>query len=716
VIRSLLIYIFYSLFWFSLCSQSNEIDTLKEAIIEDIVVVTATRSAQTVKELPGSIQIITKKMIQQSGSQVLTDILQQQADLVLANNPVGQALQGFPNPFGSGIQLQGLDPAYTLIMVDGEPLIGRNAGVLNLGRIPIGNIQQIEIVKGPATSLYGSDALAGVINIITERPTKNQGNFQLYRASNNTWGLTGGGTIMSEKTSVQLFGNRFSSSGYDLQSEIYGQTIDPSINLNFQGKVIHKPNKKTELITSLRFYEQQQENNYLINEANQSSAVRGRNNELDWSNNTQLSYQLNENVNLIQRFYINGFQAKSNAFIDRTGDLYDETFASQRMVKPEFQIEIGKNRKGKWISGAGYIDEVIESYRYTESRRLSSFYVFSQKEWLVNPNWTLTTGIRIDDHSLFQTVANPKVATAYKVNDKLNLSFSVGNGFKTPDFRQQFLSFNNSLVGYSLLGAGELNSGLAKLQDQGLISRDLNIGNYQNSVLLPERSVGYNLNVIYKPIKGFTLNVGLFRNDIRNLIERYNLPFTKSNGQSVFSYKNLNQIYTQGFETSVQYAFNKNISAQIGFKYLDSGDKDVINNIKNDKVFARDPQTYETYYVRLQDYGGLFNRNRNTGSLQLNYISNDQSFSSNLRAIYRSRFGFADVNGNAILDDDREYGPSFTSIHLTFTKNFSNGISFQGGIDNLTDYINPIQMPHLPGRTYFFGMSYMFEAKSKTNH
>ncbi len=118
------------------------------------VVVTASRTEKSIGDIPVPIQVISKKSILQTGSQELIDILQQQTGLVLADNPPGQALQGYPNPFGSGIQLQGLDPAYTLILLDGEPLTGRNAGILNLGRIAVGNIHQIEIVKGRYQPLW----------------------------------------------------------------------------------------------------------------------------------------------------------------------------------------------------------------------------------------------------------------------------------------------------------------------------------------------------------------------------------------------------------------------------------------------------------------------------------------------------------------------------------------------------------------------------------
>ena len=205
----------------------NKLKTIEE------VIVTITRTEKSIGDIPVPIQVISKKFIQQTGSQKLIDILQQQTGLVLADNPLGQALQGYPNPFGSGIQLQGLDPAYTLILIDGEPLTGRNAGILNLGRIAVGNIQQIEIIKGPATSLYGSDALAGVINIITEKPKYNIASLQLNHASNNTWGITANQSIKKNRTGLQLFANRYSSSGYDLDKTIYGKTVDPYRNYSF---------------------------------------------------------------------------------------------------------------------------------------------------------------------------------------------------------------------------------------------------------------------------------------------------------------------------------------------------------------------------------------------------------------------------------------------------------------------------------------------------
>ena len=104
------------------------------------------------------VQLISKIDIQQSNSLRLSDILNEQSGLIT-----------IPDFGGGEGTIAGLDSIY-VVMIDGVPFIGRLAGTLDLNRITVGNIKQIEIVKGASSSLYGSEALGGVINIITENP------------------------------------------------------------------------------------------------------------------------------------------------------------------------------------------------------------------------------------------------------------------------------------------------------------------------------------------------------------------------------------------------------------------------------------------------------------------------------------------------------------------------------------------------------------------
>ncbi len=685
-------------------AQKSNGDTSAKNLNE--IVVTATRTEKSLGTIPVPIQIISKKFIQQSGSQKLIDILQMQTGLVLADNPLGQALQGYPNPFGSGIQLQGLDPAYTLILMDGEPLTGRNAGILNLGRIAVGNIQQIEIVKGPATSLYGSDALAGVINIITEKPKYNSNSVEVHHATNNTWNITSSNTIKKQHTSYQFFANRFSSSGYDLDKSIYGKTSDPYFNYSFAVKCFFELNPSTSLQSTARLFTQKQYNNYLVYPNNQPDTVDGSTRETDWGINNQLSHSFNKKVKLFTRLFVTGYQNNADVYLQKDNSLYDKAYLHQFLLKPEVQIEIGDKRNQKFIAGTGYNFETIDANRYSSEKKLNAVYVFAQKEWLLKNKLNITAGARFDKHNLYKAQFNPKIAIAYSTSRRLTLMASVGAGFKAPDFRQQFLNFSNSLIGYSLLGASELANGLTLLKQQGQISNEIDITPYLgNNTLSPEKSVGINIGVRYLSQKNTTVTGNIFRNDINNLIDRFDLPFTKINNQSIFSYKNINKVFTQGFDINIDQQILPELSVHAGYQYLDAKDKDVINKIKNRQIVKRDPVTLESSYTTMRDYGGLFNRSKHTANLQFAYTSKKNKFNISIRANYHGRFGYSDINGSGILDDDREYVKAYTMLNATVSKQLLPGLEIQIGSDNILDHTDKIKLPNLFGRTYFINCS-----------
>jgi len=690
----------------------NDTTTIKE------IVVTATRTEKSIGDIPVPIQVIGKKFILQTGSQKLIDILQQQTGLVLADNPLGQALQGYPNPFGSGVQLQGLDPAYTLILLDGEPLTGRNAGILNMGRVAIGNIQQIEIVKGPATSLYGSDALAGVINIITDKPKNNSVLLQVHNASNNTWGFTANTAFKKNKTTLQFFANRYSSSGYDLDKSIYGKTADPSRNYSFAVKLNYDINAATQLQSSARLFTQKQFNNYLVSTNAQTETVEGSTNETDWSLSNQLHHRFSQKIKLVTRLHITGYKDNADVYLQKNGSLFDRSSLSQFLLKPELQLELGSKPNQLLIAGAGYNFETIDASRYASEKKLNALYFYTQKEWLPLQNLNITLGARVDKHDLYKAQFNPKIALAYKPLQKLTLIGSLGTGFKTPDFRQQFLSFTNSLIGYTLLGANELNNGLIKLKQEGQIDPAIDLTPYlTDHTLLPERSVGTNIGFRYNFDRNTLITGGVFRNDINHLIDRYNLPFAKTNNQSIYSYVNVNRVYTRGFELSVSRKLIDLFTINAGYQYLEAKDKDVLANLKDNKIIKRDPVTFQSAYVKANEYGGLFNRSKHTANLQLLFSNKHHWLNGSIRAVYRGRFGYSDINGDNILDDDREYVKGYVLLNSSIGISFRNGIGFQAGSENMLNHMDKDKLPNLSGRTYFVNCNIdliKFSKKTKT--
>ena len=130
---------------------------------------------------------------------------------------------------GEGIQIQGLDSEYILILIDGLPLIGRQSGTLDLNRIAIGNIEQIEVINGSSSSLYGSEALGGVVNIISSEIKDSLPlNIDYKLASYNTNDINfSTGLITKDGKKFNIFVNSYSTDGYDLDKTDNLNTVDP---------------------------------------------------------------------------------------------------------------------------------------------------------------------------------------------------------------------------------------------------------------------------------------------------------------------------------------------------------------------------------------------------------------------------------------------------------------------------------------------------------
>jgi outer membrane receptor for ferrienterochelin and colicins len=128
---------------------------------DEEIVVTGTRTETTRKESVVATQVIDRTDIETSGASTVADLLESQPGVSLQRTFAG-----------TSIQLQGMNPEHTLILVDGQRIAGRKNGAIDMSRYPVDWIERIEIVKGPSSALYGSEAMGGVINIITRKADK----------------------------------------------------------------------------------------------------------------------------------------------------------------------------------------------------------------------------------------------------------------------------------------------------------------------------------------------------------------------------------------------------------------------------------------------------------------------------------------------------------------------------------------------------------------
>ena len=582
----------------------------------DEVIVTATRSERPMGSLPLPVTVIGAKQIRQMGSLRLGDMLREQTGLAIVTD------------HGQGIQIQGFGPDYTLILVDGEPLVGRTTGTLDLTRLAVGNIKQIEIVKGPSSSLYGSEALAGVVNLITDGAgPSGRGSLSARYGANQTSDLSADISHRFGKLSAYGFGNRYGSAGYSLpgasiQLTTTSQTVAPFVNYTGSGRLSYAFSPRLTLTISGRYVGERQDNAFTVN---QTEPVAGVGTVRDYSLNPILVHRPTDRWKLTYHYYHTGYGTSTDLRYVGTDRLYDANFFRQTFDRPEVVIERIINPRHIVTAGAGLIFESVEATRYTNRRQFQTRYAFVQYEWMPTTRLTLIAGGRYDSHSQYAGQVSPKLSGRYEFSTVVALRGSVGVGFKAPDFRQLYLNFDNAVAGYSVFGTQELAAGLVRLQRQNQVAEVLLNPATLNSIRA-ESSVAYNLGAVLDLRKTYNLTarltVNLFRNDISDLIETQ-VVARKTNGQNVFSYNNLNRVFTQGAEVDGSYQLRvgtgEGPTLSAGYQYLMANDKSVVATIEAGTVFRRNSQTLVSERVRPGEYGGLLNRSRHMAKLKLLY-------------------------------------------------------------------------------------------------
>ena len=685
------IYIIVLLYFsFHISAAQVATDSVKSNQLQEVII-TGTRTQRSVATLPLPTQIITGESIRKSGLSRLNEIIQEQTGLITVPDFGG----------GEGIQMQGLDAAYVMILIDGQPLFGRSAGTLNLGRITVNNIERIEIVKGASSCLYGSEALAGVVNIITKKPEiteKLKTKVSYKHASFNTNDVSTTVEYGKKKIGLELFANYFNTDGYNLSDNSFTQTVEPYSNFTIQPKVKINFSEAVNLLINSRIYNQNQDYKSEVNVEKYS----GESQINEWNNSLLLNHQISDKFKLVYDFYATNYKARE--FLnDANNQLFDESNFNQWFYRPEIRTHY-KTGNNIISFGTGLNVETLDRTFFETKAKLNSEYIFGQLEWFIKEKWNVLVGFRYDNHHQYQSQFSPKLGINYKWNESFSLKTSVGYGYKAPDLRQLYLDFTNSAVGYTVLGYNVAEERLAELSSQGqlLFSNNFTFSN----PLKPESSVNLNFGGYYKK-KNVTIDYNLFYNIIKNLIDTKAIA-QRTNGQNVFSYFNVDRIFTYGLEVNSTYKTSSNLTFSMGYQYLIAKDQTVVDKIKRGEIFARDPITLTSFRLKSSDYFGLYNRSNHTANLKINYQIPAIKTAVNMRFFYRSKYGIFDSNNNNILDKYDDFVKGYFLTNLTLTRDFNNAFSIQLGVINLIDYKDETNIPNLPGRQLFTKIEYQF--------
>ncbi|MFQ6082326.1 MAG: TonB-dependent receptor plug domain-containing protein [Candidatus Aminicenantia bacterium] len=509
----------FSLTQITLSQEKKEEKKEKPIYIgKEEVVVTATKTPHSLKDVPIATSIITRKEIERTNAQTAGDVLKWLTGIHIRTN-------GFSR---STVKIHGLPSKYTLVLVDGQRLKGRHAESIDLDHIPIDMIDKIEVIKGPTSVLYGSDAVAGVVNIITKSaPVKSTFDaFTSYGTGNTLRAMISYGSQVG-RFRYLLCGSKNKSNNMGSGYEYDGY--------NAQGKFEYDFNESNRLILGTGYF----------------------NEKGDYLNDEKFSLNLTWRVGIDKVSYliVKGYRFQSDRLDARPGR--DPRNWDEDTTRGEVQYVrmFGKNNLVTLGIESRY-DEI--KYTLIEGKKYQTINsLFAQDEITLFSSLTLILAVRVDDHNRWGTEFIPKAGAFFRINEKTDLRVSVGRGFLAPTLSQLYEEQY-----YHPWGGGFWLGG--------------------NPALKPERSLGYNFDLEHRFTDNFVARVSFFRNNLIDMITSEKTDET-INGKPVHRLININKAYSQGMEIELNTQLGKSITGIISYTYLDT------ENISTNKEFPYSP-------------------------------------------------------------------------------------------------------------------------------
>lgn len=660
---------------FSFSQENVEQDSLAYDI--DDVVVTATRSKRLVNSLPIATTVITKEEIQEKQMTSLPELL---------NELTG--IRTVVDHGAEGVQMQGIDSDYILILIDGSPMVGRTVGYFDLDRIALQQVEQVEIVKGASSSLYGNEALGGVINIITKKDFTNQ-NWTIsskYETNRTKDAFAGFGKDW-KKNQASINARYKHTNGYDLIGGNDYFSVPSYQNLETNGAFTHQFSEKTNTELQARYFYQDASSIY----------AKGGNSTYtnEWNADAKLNHHFTSKLKLTADFNITNYKTQQSS------SFYDEIY-----FQPELKTEYNHNSTNQIIGGVGTKQESLDRSYFDQKPKLNTTYAFAQYDGLfLEEKLNIVTGFRFDYHQEYKSRLSPKFSARYQLTPKFALRGSTGSGFKRPDFRQLYLNFANITGGYEVWATQVYKKNAAKLKADGNIVTETENYINSNEILKPESSLNINLGTQIQ-LKNNIIELNGFYNKIKNLIDAQqiyqisgpNISDDPNISRRVFGYINVDAVNTKGFEFNLKNNSFKNMLVSAGYQYLQTADEQAKEKFDQGSVYIRDPKTLQTIEIKESDYFGLPNRPKHMANLSIRKKLPSINSNTNLRATYRSKYALFDTNGNALIDTYDNFVKGYSILDWGYNYHFTETITFGVGVQNILNQKDAQNISNLPGR------------------
>lgn len=633
----------------------------------DPIVVTATRSEKKLTDSPIRTEVVSENELKRTNASTLKDALE---------NIPGILLREIHGKSGYEISLQGLSSDQVLVLIDGLPLAASTGSTVDLDQYLIASVDHIEVIKGAASAQYGSAAMGGVINIITKKvadgvSVSGQVDIGSY-GKQNANGKAASINNHHEKIKIEAsngdFKGRFSadqlkSDGFAVDPALYPLQGDEQNRQQYSIYGAWQPSdqfsiwvdfndyQETDHQRSLNFVPPFYLKQYKVEDIQRQRLSAGS--KFTLLNNIQVDIKgVHETYDTTSTQTLDGYLSAL-----RNSDQENNHFSSQ--------VSLPTWYRQNWQLGYDWHEEKLDQSNNGKfelqggavSRDRNEFYL--QNDAQLTDQLDMVVGWRFQNDDDFGDHNAFKLSSKYRFYEQnelfADLRLSYGQGYRVPNLKERFYSFDHSYLGYIVIG---------------------------NPNLKPESSNSYQLGLSLVKNEFWNANINLFWNDVKDLIQTDYDNAQVVNGITQYSYSNVAQAETKGIETTAQWHISTYLAVSGAYTYTEAKDK------TTNKWLTRRPK-------------------------HIARIGADYSFNDQLDLTLRARYQSEEFGDSANL----QKSPDWFSIDTQIDYQISPYISAFIGIDNILnqqrDFNASVDYRPIEGRYSYTGLRFNWNKKPK---
>ncbi|HGM6322730.1 TPA: ligand-gated channel protein [Serratia marcescens] len=632
---------------------------------QDTMVVTASGFQQKIQDSAASISVIPRQQIEDKAYRDVTDALKDVPGVVVTGGASS-----------SDISIRGMSSKYTLILVDGKRVDTRgtrpnsdNAGIEQGWLPPMEAIERIEVVRGPMSSLYGSDAMGGVINVITRKTSRTE-----WKGS-----LHGDATLQENRDSGDLFQTNAYASG-PLIEGLLGVRVNGLLSRRAEDKIANGYNEQRMRSGTAVFTLTPDEKNEFDFEIGRSLQDRnstpgksvvvercskGKCKPTSRSENlyTRTNYALTHNGYYDFGNSTSYVQREETNNPGRKMKMYNTIFNTQNQFElGAHMLNLGGQYRYEKLGDSG---NQLSSAQDVNQLTRWSWALFAEDEWALTNDFSLTSGIRMDRDQNFGSHWSPRMYGVWHLTEQWTMKGGVSAGYRSPDLRQSSASWGQ------VTGGGVRN---------GII-----VGNPD---LQPEKSLSEEIGLMWDSLKGVNAGVTVFNTDFKNKITEVRRCEDTSDckiGNDVYDFisdrVNVDKANMRGVEATFGWQINKDWKWNANYTYTASEQK---SGEFQGKALNQMPKHMINTVLDWQ-------------------ATQDLSLWS--RVNFRSRT--SDYLSRTSMETST---PSYTFVDAGLSYQAAKNLQLTGGVYNILD--KTVDYDHyrttLDGRRYTVGMTYNF--------